>query len=181
MLAIVFPGDLEGDEKSVELIGMLLAHTERPYSREQFAPGHVTATGLVVDPAGRIAMVLHRRLNRWLLPGGHVEAGDESILAAAAREVLEETGLRVHGGRVVGADVHGIPPRVKNGVVVEPYHQHHDVLVEFWADGRELVLSEESQAVRWVSSAEFNDFDVPANVRRAYRRAYARASLREAQ
>ncbi len=181
MLAIVFPGDLEGDEKSVELIGMLLAHTGRPYSREQFAPGHVTATGLVVDPAGRIAMVLHGRLNRWLLPGGHVEEGDESILAAAAREVLEETGLRVHGGRVVGADVHGIPPKVKNGVVVEPYHQHHDVLVEFRADGAELVLSEESQAVRWVAFSEFDKFAVPANVRRAYTRAYARASLRAEQ
>jgi 8-oxo-dGTP pyrophosphatase MutT (NUDIX family) len=177
MLAIVFPGDLEGDEKSVELIGMLLAHTERPYSREQFAPGHVTATGLVIDPVGRIAMVLHGRLKRWLLPGGHVEEGDESILAAAAREVLEETGLMVSGGRVVGADVHGIPPKVKNGIVVEPYHQHHDVLVEFRSDGEELVLSDESQAVRWVAFSEFDEFAVPANVRRAY----ARASLRAEQ
>lgn len=177
MDAIEFPTDLVGDEKSVDLIGMLLQHTERPYSREQFAPGHVTATGLVIDPEGRIAMVLHGRLNRWLLPGGHVEAGDTSIAAAAAREVLEETGLVVSGGRVVGADVHGIPPKVKNGVVVEPYHQHHDVLVEFRAGAQELVLSEESQAVRWVALAEFDEFDVPANVRRAY----ARASLREAQ
>lgn len=181
MLAIAFPRDLEGDEKSVELIGMLLQHTERPYARDQFAPGHVTATGLVLDPDGRMAMVLHGRLNRWLLPGGHVEVGDASIAAAAAREVLEETGLVVSGGCVVGADVHGIPPKVKSGVVVEPYHQHHDVLVEFRAGAQELVLSEESHAVRWVALAEFDEFAVPANVRRAYLRAYARARRRESQ
>jgi 8-oxo-dGTP pyrophosphatase MutT (NUDIX family) len=181
MDAIVFPGDLDGDEKSVELIEMLLRHTARPFSREQFAPGHVTATGLVTDPEGRIAMVLHGRLNRWLLPGGHVETVDDSMEVAAAREVLEETGLRVSGGRVIGADVHGIPPKIKNGVEVEPYHQHHDVLVAFRADAAELILSEESQAVRWVAREEFDEFAVPPNVRRAYARTVAPRRRREEQ
>ncbi len=173
----MFPGDLDGDEKSVELIEMLLRYTGRPFAREQFAPGHVTATGLVTDPEGRVAMVLHGRLNRWLLPGGHVEAMDGSIEAAAAREVFEETSLRVRGGRVIGADVHGIPPKIKNGAEVEPYHQHHDVLVAFWTGAAELVVSDESHAVRWVGPGEFDAFAVPANVRRAY----ARARRREEQ
>jgi 8-oxo-dGTP pyrophosphatase MutT (NUDIX family) len=174
MDAIVFPGNLDGDEKSVELIEMLLRHTARPFSREQFAPGHVTATGLVIDREGRVAMVLHGRLNRWLLPGGHVEDGDESVELAAAREVSEETGLQVSGGCVIGADVHGIPPKVKNGVEVEPYHQHHDVLVAFRGAAVDLALSEESHAVRWVGLEEFDAFAVPANVRRAYARARRR-------
>ncbi len=163
------PPSLPGDETSVELIRLLLEHTPAPFDRRQFAPGHITATGLVVQPSGQIAMVLHGRLHRWLLPGGHVEPHDLSIEAAAAREVQEETGLSVSGGFVIGADVHGIPPKWRDGEIVEPYHQHHDILIAFSAAG-ELVLSEESHAVRWVAPDEFDTFDVPANVRRAYAR-----------
>jgi ADP-ribose pyrophosphatase YjhB (NUDIX family) len=37
----------------------------------------------------------------WGLPGGYVEPG-ESVADAVAREVLEETGVRIEPGRLVG-------------------------------------------------------------------------------
>jgi 8-oxo-dGTP pyrophosphatase MutT (NUDIX family) len=175
MEQILFPAGLTGDEKSVELIRMLVAETPQPFSREQFMPGHVTATGLVLHPDGRgVAMVHHGRLNRWLLPGGHLESSDVDVIAAARREVAEEIGLTANGGEIIGADVHGIPRNVKGGVEVEPYHLHHDVLVWFKAEGEALVLSEESHAVRWVWPEEFDAFGVPGNVRRAYARILSR-------
>lgn len=162
---------LKGDEKSVELLELLLTYTNNPLHRGQFAPGHVTATGLVLHPDGeRIAMVFHARLERWLLPGGHVEKEDSTIYAAAAREVQEETGLSVNGGTIVGVDVHGIPPKIREGIKVEPYHQHHDILIGFQAAQTELVLSEESRALCWVAPAEFDSYAVPPNIRRAYAR-----------
>ena len=170
------PEGLVGDEKSVELIRMILQESQFPFSRQQFSPGHVTATGLVLHPDGEgILMVLHGRLKRWLLPGGHVEPEmDGDIRESAAREVLEETGVSVIGGRIVGADVHGIPAKVREGVELEPYHLHHDVLVWFQSNEIELTLSEESSDLRWVWPTEFDAYSVPANVRRAYARVVAR-------
>ena len=152
--------------KSFELILMLLELTPSPFSREQFNPGHITTSGLVVSPdGGQILIVHHKRLERWLLPGGHVEPADASIEAASAREVLEETGVAVSDGLLGGADVHGIPGRGR-----EPYHLHHDLLFRFRATSEAVQVSEESHAVAWCSPAEFDRYGIPANVRRAWAR-----------
>lgn len=110
----------------------------------------------------------HRRLERWLLPGGHVEAEDREIWDAARREVIEETGVVLvpHGlPPLAGLDVHGIPGNGR-----EPYHLHHDILFAFQAAREALRLSAESRALVWCSPAEFDRYLMPANVRRAYSR-----------
>jgi 8-oxo-dGTP pyrophosphatase MutT (NUDIX family) len=145
---------------------MLLDCSPAPFSREQFTPGHITTSGLVLSPDGdRLLIVHHRRLDRWLLPGGHVEASDASIDQAAAREVLEETGVAVAGGHLGGADVHGIPGKGR-----EPYHLHHDLLFTFRAGSEDLQVSDESHAVAWCRPDEFDRYAIPDNVRRAWRR-----------
>jgi 8-oxo-dGTP pyrophosphatase MutT (NUDIX family) len=153
--------------KSLELILALLEHSPNPFSREQFIPGHITCSGMVFVPdGGRILVVHHRRLERWLLPGGHVEPSDISINAAARREVIEETGATLEEfSFLAGADVHGIP-----GKGHEPYHLHHDLLFRFHALSDEIQVSEESHAVAWCSPAEFDRYAIPHNVRRAYER-----------
>lgn len=71
-------------------------------------PVHVTSSGVVVGSRGTI-LLLHRRLGRWLQPGGHIEPG-ESPSAAARRESQEETGLVLShppdGPVLVRVDVH---------------------------------------------------------------------------
>jgi 8-oxo-dGTP diphosphatase len=59
---------------------------------------------VVLDDAGRLLLVRRGRepsRGLWSLPGGRVEPG-ESEAAAVAREVLEETGLPVRVGPLVG-------------------------------------------------------------------------------
>ena len=161
-------GDFDGEStKSQELILHLLDHTSAPYSRHQYQPGHITSTGMVLHPDGNaVLLVHHKRLNRWLLPGGHVEPEDLSVWHAARREVAEETAVMLSSASkpyIVGLDVHGIP---SNGI--EPYHLHHDVIVGFRASGVEFVVSEESRAIAWCRPDEFAKYAVPSNVRRAF-------------
>ena len=46
---------------------------------------------IIARHGGRYVLCKHRQRNTWEFPGGHREPGEE-ILAAARRELLEETG-----------------------------------------------------------------------------------------
>ncbi len=74
--------------------------------------GHLTASTLVLDPgAGKVLLTLHGRLNRWLQLGGHLEATDRDLPAAALREAVEESGLpglRIRGP-ALRLDRHPVP------------------------------------------------------------------------
>lgn len=167
-------GDDGEAAKSKELALALLARSPEPFSRRQFNPGHITCTGLVLSPdRDRILLVLHRRLQRWLLPGGHVEADDPRIGDAGRREVVEETGaiLRADSAPpLVGVDVHGIPPRRD-----EPFHLHHDLIFRFRATSDEFHTSEEVREVAWCAAPEFDRYQLPGSIRRSYTRALGAA------
>jgi 8-oxo-dGTP pyrophosphatase MutT (NUDIX family) len=156
--------------KSKELVLALLARSPAPFSRRQFNPGHITCTGLVLSPGqDRILLVLHRRLQRWLLPGGHVEPDDPCIGDAGRREVVEETGAMLRADSpalLVGVDVHGIPSRRD-----EPFHLHHDLIFRFRAVSDAAQASEEVREAAWCPAAEFDRYQLPGSIRRSYARA----------
>jgi 8-oxo-dGTP pyrophosphatase MutT (NUDIX family) len=156
-------------QKSRELILQMLEHTPAPFSRKQFQPGHITCTGLVLHPErDAILLVHHRRLDRWLLPGGHVETSDAQIWDTARREVTEETGALLAPADqppLVGVDIHGIPPG--RG---EPFHLHHDLIFGFHATSVEIGATEEVRSVLWCEPGEWDYYDVPLNIRLARQR-----------
>lgn len=65
-------------------------------------PRHsVSVTGVVIREDGRVLAIQRADDGRWVPPGGVLEL-DETPQQGVAREVLEETGIVVEPGRLVG-------------------------------------------------------------------------------
>jgi len=111
------------EERNVAQVVKLLTTAADPFSRSHFDPGHVTASCFIVDGEGRLLLHHHKRLNRWLQMGGHVDDGEYPV-AAARREAWEESGLEdlVVDEQILDVDVHAIPS--SKG---DPPHHHFDV------------------------------------------------------
>jgi 8-oxo-dGTP pyrophosphatase MutT (NUDIX family) len=165
------------EEDSVARIRTFVAGPADPFSRAT-PEGHVTGSAVVSRPDGSaFLLVLHRRLSRWLQPGGHTEAEDASVFDAALREAREETGIAADafraplGGEILDVDVHSIPARG-----AEPAHLHFDVRYLVTTERPfDLEASEDpSRPMRWASFEEAVSLGVDASLKRALRKARER-------
>jgi len=127
--------------------------------------GHITGSAWIINPARSHALLLHhKKLDRWLQPGGHIEH-EPDVLATALREAREETGitnLRVISDGIFDIDIHTIPAN-RN----EAEHQHYDIryLLEAASDAIPAV-SDESTDVRWFTLQEIAAINDDASIQR---------------
>jgi ADP-ribose pyrophosphatase YjhB (NUDIX family) len=122
----------------------------------------VGCTGAVFDATGHKLLLTRRSDNgQWCLPGGHMEPG-ESAAEACAREVWEETGLRVRVGKLIG--VYSSP-----NVLLEyaDGNRQHLVGLFFEAEviGGTLGLSAETTAAGYFTTDEIARLDLLAHHR----------------
>lgn len=117
----------EDKDSLTALVAALGDSAETITTRKEFR-GHVTAGALLLRPDGRVLLVEHKALSKWLFPGGHLEETDETLMGAALRELAEETGISPElvtpdSPVPLDIDVHPIPA---NPAKDEPDHQHFD-------------------------------------------------------
>src|SRR5438128_148717 len=163
------------EAKDLRRIREFVARHRDPFDR-RIPEGHLTGSALVVSAAGdRVLLVRHRKLQRWLQPGGHADPGETAGDAVALREALEETGLpglALHPSapRPLDVDVHDIPAWKE-----EPAHLHLDLRYLVLApDGTGLVRSvAESDDLRWFGWEELGRLDLDSGLRRAFGKARA--------
>jgi 8-oxo-dGTP diphosphatase len=118
---------------------------------------------------GKVLLVHHRQLGKWLPLGGHVEL-DEDPEAAALREAKEESGLDVEllGERppTTGTGTRAlIAPRFLDIHRITDTHEHIGMI--YWARPKtgELALSAtEHDDIRWCSMGELDALEPPPDM-----------------
>ena len=124
--------------------------------------GHVVASGfLYAKKEAKYLVIYHKDLKMFSYPGGHIDKHDASPLAAAIREIKEETGISDFVEVVVGEnelipidiDNHTIPYNQRLAI---PAHQHFDMRYLFVIDSIEKVVIDRSESsdYKWITEAE---------------------------
>jgi 8-oxo-dGTP pyrophosphatase MutT (NUDIX family) len=143
-----------------------------PFDRT-IGEGHLTGSAFVLSADGkRVLLLHHRKLDRWLQPGGHADPGETSGEAVALREVREETGLEdahLHpdAPRPLDVDVHEIPARPG-----EPAHAHLDLRYLVVAgEGKLRRAQDEAADLRWFGWDELSPLRLDPGLRRGLSKA----------
>lgn len=145
------PPDDTQDRLRAAYVEHLLRHRDGMW--RTCLPAHLTASLLVLDPDGsHVLLALHGKGGFWGQFGGHCEAGDASLAAAALREGAEESGLP--GLRLVGDGPVDLDRHALSGAF-GACGEHLDVRFAAVAPaGAQPVVSAESDDVRWFPVSE---------------------------
>ena len=119
--------------------------------------GHITSSSWLLNKdLDKVLLTHHRKLNKWLQPGGHCD-GESNVPVSALREAVEESGIEEWdflSKEIFDLDVHLIPARKS-----EPEHYHFDVRFVFQATAsEEYIVSEESHDLAWVPLNNILDY-----------------------
>lgn len=129
---------------------------------------HFTGSAFVFSPDLQwVALVFHRKAQLWLQPGGHYEDDDAGVLAAAAREAFEETGLRIDPARARIVDLHHHQLSAAFGRCTS----HLDVRIgAVLTEDVDVVCSDETEDAAWWpvdALPDPTDPDLPGRISRA--------------
>ena len=138
---------------------------------------HFTATAFVINSKNQCLLMWHKRLQRWMPPGGHVDE-NETPEETAKRECKEETGMDVEiigdnqpdlftgnpqEGRMLKKPIamllEEIPESKERS---EPAHQHMDFLfIAKPLDENQVLTLEKTEGsdMRWFSRSDIEKLD----------------------
>jgi mutator protein MutT len=119
--------------------------------KREYPETPLVGVGAIIIEDGRVVLVKrgHPPLEgKWSIPGGVLEMG-ETLRKAAVREALEETGLTVEPGELLGVFERVIPDE-------QGRMRYHYVLIDFLCRrvAGELQAGDDAHEVRWFRREE---------------------------
>jgi 8-oxo-dGTP diphosphatase len=128
---------------------------------EPSSPARLQCVGAVIrDEAARLLLILRGHepgFGLWSIPGGRIEPG-ETDEQAVVREVLEETGLAVTCGRLLGA----VDLPVAGGFTIEV--RDYLAVLAPGATPAAARAGDDAAAVRWVTDADADAMEARAEL-----------------
>lgn len=116
--------------------------------------GHFTGSCWILNAdKSKVLLTHHKKLNRWLQLGGHVD-GNPLVYQGALREAEEESGIsgiKLLSDDIFDIDIHPIPNNLKKG---EPEHLHYDIRYLLQAPNEDFTISNESNDLTWLTLDE---------------------------
>jgi 8-oxo-dGTP diphosphatase len=140
---------------------------QREYPRQP-----LVGVGAVIVEKGRVLLIKRGKpplLGEWSIPGGMLELG-ETLREGAEREALEETGLVVRAGDLLGVFDRIVPDETQRTL-------YHYVLIDFLCkiiSGNVLAAGDASDA-RWFTLADLSDLSLPGETLKVLEMGIAKA------
>lgn len=153
----LFPEDKEITEEFIEFI----SSNENLFGRDNKV-GHITCSAWIVTKDFRKALLNHHKtMGKWVQTGGHIDKG-ESPFEASFREAVEESGLEnllPVSDKIFKIGIFTFPPGKDGGE-----HIHFDIRYLFISDTENFLVSEESNALKWVSMDDLASYSNEDNI-----------------
>ena len=114
--------------------------------------------GACIVSDGKVLLMLHKKLNKWLFPGGHLDSNETPDMAII-REVKEETGLNLK--LINFSELNQAPDEIEKLAV--PFHANlhnvgdHDHYCSYYfgtVNNSNFIKNHESKDLKWFNIEE---------------------------
>lgn len=160
----------EQDQATLKLFQDFVAQHPQCFDRDFCHIGHITGSAWIISTNRQKAVLLnHRKLQKWLQPGGHSDS-QPNTLEVALREAQEETGLK--SLTPLSENIFDLALFTNKLLSTDrPNHTHYDVRFIFQANQQETLKNDkDSEDIRWIHLNEIPNYNNQEDILRLIRK-----------